>query len=89
MNTRSIFRRFDCKIGRHIGVLFISWVLVGGLASAALASEPKQGGALVFGAENEFAGFDLLKARGLAICDAIAMNTIMERLFDSDKAVFE
>jgi ABC-type transport system substrate-binding protein len=46
------------------------------------AMEPKSGGTLVFGAENEFAGFDALKARGFAICDAIANAVIQERLFD-------
>ncbi len=49
------------------------------------ADEPGSGGRLVFGAENEFAGFDVLKARGFAICDAIANNTVQERLFGLDK----
>ena len=46
--------------------------------------EPKSGGRLVFGVENEFAGFDAIKIRGLAICGAIANNTVNERLFDLD-----
>ena len=46
----------------------------------------KSGGTLSFGAENEFAGFDVIKASGFAICDAVVMNTVMERLFDVDDA---
>ncbi len=48
------------------------------------AQNPKNGGKLVFGVENEPAGFDVIKARGLAVCDAIIANTVMERLFDMD-----
>lgn len=60
--------------------LFVGCFSVG----STLAAEPRSGGTLIFGAENEFAGFDMLKTRGFAICDAIANNTIQERLFDMD-----
>lgn len=51
----------------------------------ARAAEPKSGGTLVFGTENEFAGFDALKTRGFAVCDAIANAAIHERLFEWDE----
>lgn len=54
------------------------------LVCTSQAMAPKSGGTLVFGAENEFAGFDVLKARGPAICDMIANATVQERLFEMD-----
>lgn len=74
-----------CLMGRMLCWMVAATFLVFAMGSLSGATEPKSGGTLVFGAENDFAGFDLLKARGFAICDAIAMNTIMERLFDSDE----
>ncbi len=55
-------------------------------ASACMAAsgEGLSGRILTFGVENEFGGFDALKAAGFAICDAIALHTICERLFDMD-----
>ena len=47
-------------------------------------AEAQAGGTLTFGTENEFSGFDVLKATGFAINDAIANSTICERLFDMD-----
>lgn len=49
------------------------------------SEEPKYGGQLVFGAENDFIGFDAIKNRGFPIIDAIANNTIQERLFGLDE----
>lgn len=54
-------------------------------AGASYAAAPKAGGTLTFGAENDFAGFELLKSSSrLAINGAIVANTIMEPLFLMD-----
>jgi ABC-type transport system substrate-binding protein len=55
------------------------------LANTALAANPKTGGTLRFGTENDFAGFEALKSSArLAINGSIAANTIMEPLFRMD-----
>lgn len=62
---------------------FFTFLLV--LAFPLFAAEPRPGGTLVFGVENnDFTGFDVIQARGFAPCDAIANLTMMERLFDLD-----
>ena len=49
------------------------------------ASDIKSGSILTFGAENEFAGFEVLKSGSrMAINGSIAANTIMEPLFRMD-----
>ncbi len=70
-------RRWKWFLGVSAIVIF-SFCLNG----TVLAMEPKKGGTLIFGVEEEFAGFDALKARGFAICDAIANSVIQERLFE-------
>jgi len=65
-----------------IGLALILWTA--GFLGAAAAQAPG-GGTLTFATENAFAGFDALKARGFAICDAIVNHTICERLFDMDE----
>lgn len=70
------------KIG--VTIATIATIVFAFYVRAANANEPQYGGRLVFGAENEFAGFDVLKVRGFAINDAIANNTIQERLFGLD-----
>lgn len=50
------------------------------------ASENRYGGTLIFGVEDEFAGFEAIQsASRLAINGAIAANTIMEPLFRMDQ----
>jgi 4-phytase/acid phosphatase/peptide/nickel transport system substrate-binding protein len=50
-----------------------------------LAADPRRGGTLRFGTENEFAGFEVLHSSSrLAINGSIAANTIMEPLFRMD-----
>ena len=76
-NTRSGNRKNSILIVA-MAMLFI----LQGYASMLYAAGPKTGGVLTFGAENEFAGFELLKAGNrLAINGATAANTIMEPLF--------
>lgn len=77
-------QRVTGNLKTNIYVSILSFVLVFFFAIIAHAAGPKTGGRLVFGAENEFAGFDILKIRGFAINDAIANNTILERLFGLD-----
>lgn len=67
-----------CKIGLILFCVLV-WI------SAGFAEPPKKGGTLVFGVENEPAGYDVVKARGLAVCDAVIANTVMERLFELDE----
>lgn len=77
----------NSTIGIH-RIFLILFVLVSTSAGfspgASSAAEPNQGGTLTFGAENDFRGFDPLKINALTICGAIAGDTILERLFDSD-----
>ncbi|MFO7713594.1 ABC transporter substrate-binding protein [Desulfosarcina sp.] len=54
--------------------------------SNTFAANPKMGGTLRFGTENDFAGFEVLKSSSrLAINGSVAANTIMEPLFRMDK----
>jgi 4-phytase/acid phosphatase/peptide/nickel transport system substrate-binding protein len=54
-------------------------------ANTLLAANPKMGGTLKFGTENDFAGFEVFKSSSrLAINGSIAANTIMEPLFRMD-----
>ena len=85
MKTASRQNGISDIFGRSF-ILILAIVFSCFYADETFAAGPELGGRLVFGAENEFAGFDPLKARGFAICDAIANNTIMERLFGLDKA---
>jgi len=64
----------------------LTFVLVGWFSTSnTIAAEPKLGGTLKFGTENDFAGFEVLKSSSrLAINGAIAANTIMEPLFRMD-----
>ena len=55
--------------GAVLTILAVLVFAVRGLTLPTQADEQKHGGTLVFGAENEFAGFDVLKTRGFAICD--------------------
>ena len=60
----------------------LAWFGIGN----AFATEPRTGGTLTFGTENDFAGFEVLKSSSrLAINGSIAANTIMEPLFRMDK----
>ena len=77
MAARNTFRK-----SLNAFVLFL--ILLTLIPFAHAAEAPRSGGVLHFGVENDFAGFDALKARGLAICGAIANNAINERLFDLD-----
>jgi 4-phytase/acid phosphatase/peptide/nickel transport system substrate-binding protein len=53
--------------------------------SRSIAGNPRQGGTLTFGAENDFAGFEVLTSSSrLAINGSIVANTIMEPLFRMD-----
>ncbi len=83
MGRFSDIRRVELK--RLAIVLAMVLMVFQIMAQAICAEEPRYGGSLTFGVEAEFAGFDVLKARGVAICDAIANITIQERLFDMDK----
>ncbi len=63
--------------------VLISALLV--LLNTNLVKAANRGKTLRFGAENEFAGFEVLKSTGrLAINGSIAANTIMETLFRMD-----
>jgi len=73
------------SLGNKLSVSIVAIVLIFFSANVSSAAGTRSGGRLVFGAENEFAGFDALKARGFAICDAIANNTVQERLFTLDE----
>ncbi len=81
---RPLSMLFICNRKSALLASLLSVVLICFFAGFVCAAGPKMGGRLVFGAENEFAGFDLLKVRGFAINDAIANNTIHERLFGLD-----
>ena len=60
-------------------------VIFCGLARPIPATEPRYGGTVVFGVEEDFAGFEVLQsASRLALNGAIAANTIMEPLFRLD-----
>ncbi|MGD9308216.1 MAG: ABC transporter substrate-binding protein [Desulfosarcina sp.] len=60
----------------------LTWFGIGN----AIAAEPRTGGTLTFGTENDFAGFEVLKSGSrLAINGSIAANTVMEPLFRMDK----
>ncbi|MGD9274046.1 MAG: ABC transporter substrate-binding protein, partial [Desulfobacterales bacterium] len=62
-------------------LIVIGWLCI----SNTFAAEPKTGGTLTFGTENDFAGFEVLKSSSrLAINGSIAANTIMEPLFRMD-----
>lgn len=76
--------RVTGNLKNKVYVSILSVVLIFFSTIIAYAAGPKPGGRLVFAAENEFAGFDVLKTRGFAINDAIANNTIQERLFGLD-----
>ena len=66
-------------------LLCIIGLMLAGWASTARAGDPRLGGVLNFGVENDFAGFDVLKSGSrLAINGAIANNTIQEPLFRID-----
>lgn len=54
----------------------------GGVPAA--ASEPVQGGSLTVGIENDFAGFDPIRARFLGPMDRNVAMAVQERLFDLD-----
>lgn len=75
------------KKAAWVAAFFITTVFLTALFTApAAALEPRHGGILTFGVENEFAGFDALKSGArLAINGAIANNTIQEPLFRMDK----
>jgi 4-phytase/acid phosphatase/peptide/nickel transport system substrate-binding protein len=63
-------------------LVLLGWFCIG----STFAAEPRMGGTLKFGTENDFAGFEVLKSSSrLAINGSIAANTIMEPLFRMDK----
>ena len=67
-------------------LLIVVGLVLAGWASTAKAAEPRLGGVLNFGVENDFAGFDVMKSGSrLAINGAIANNTIQEPLFRLDR----
>ncbi len=86
-----MFRK-EMKSGSIVVKTCLALVLAAGITAltpgigpnSVFAGEGRVGGSMVFGVENEFAGFDVLKVRGLAICGAIANNTILEPLFRMD-----
>jgi ABC-type transport system substrate-binding protein len=68
-----------------IAVLMFALLAWFGIGNA-FAAEPRTGGTLTFGTENDFAGFEVLKSSSrLAINGSIAANTIMEPLFRMGK----
>lgn len=76
-NTLSCMRR---KTFLTVSITLL--IILLGHASILYAAGPKAGGVLTFGAENEFAGFEMLKSGSrLAINGSTAANTIMEPLF--------
>ena len=60
-------------------------MVLAGVAFDPLVVSAQAKATLIFGAENEFAGFDAIKTSGFAICDAIANHTVQERLFGTDE----
>jgi 4-phytase/acid phosphatase/peptide/nickel transport system substrate-binding protein len=65
------------------GIYTVTVLLLGLLVSPVTGAQ--HGGTLIFGADNEFAGFETLtSASRLAINGSIAANTIMEPLFRMD-----
>ena len=78
----------NSKNMRIVAMALVTMVLLGGFCiSPGWAVEPKSGGTLRFGTENDFAGFEVLKSSSrLAINGAIAANTILEPLFRMDNA---
>lgn len=80
-------RKSAFEIGRKTVVftILVLWCMVFFQPAILQAKEPESEGTLTFGAENDFAGFELLESSSrLAINDAIAANTIMEPLFRMD-----
>ncbi len=72
--------------GMRRGAWFIMVVMIAmatwGSWNEAGAADPRHGGVLEFGMENEFSGFDAIKTKGgIAINTAIANNAIHEQLF--------
>lgn len=68
-----------------VAVFTAFWIACGPLGAAS-APQPRYGGTLRFGVENEFAGFEVLQsASRLAINGATAANAIMEPLFRLDE----
>ena len=75
-NQRSVYQK-----QRHFMVMLLMALLFIAPGTTR-AGEVKRGGMLLFGAENEFAGFEVIKSGSrLAINGAVAANTIMEPLF--------
>jgi ABC-type transport system substrate-binding protein len=76
-----------CAVRRYAAVAGL-WLLsaVAGPAqgAAATAAGPEYGGTLTMGVEQEFRGFDPVKAKYLAIGDRSVIGAIEERLFDMD-----
>jgi len=77
-------KKANCRWIGMLCVILLAFLLV--VPNSAYSKDVKYGGVLTFGAENEFAGFELLKsAARLAINGSIAANTIMEPLFQMDE----
>ena len=83
MTGECIGRRNTVRFGITIALMFFLTGLVPGATS--YAANPRVGGTLKFGTENDFAGFEVLQSTSrLAINGSIAANTIMEPLFRMD-----
>ena len=86
MNTLT-GKQIDVSVNRSTWIMVLSMMvcLCGILVGGVLAAGTNMGGTLIFGTENDFAGFEALKSGSrLAINGAIAANTIMEPLFRMD-----
>ncbi len=78
---RGTQRNYQICVALVSVIAVIGWLGI----STTFAAEPKTGGTLTFGTENDFAGFEVLKSSSrLAINGSTAANTIMEPLFRMD-----
>ena len=72
-----------CAMARGLCLLaLVGSLLQGGAVSA---SGPVQGGSLTVGIEEDFVGFDPIKARFLGAMDRNVLMAVQERLFDLDE----
>jgi len=74
-----------CALRRYAGVVGL-WLLsaLAGPGPGAVAAGPEYGGTLIMGVEQEFRGFDPLKAKYLGVGDRSVIIAIEERLFELD-----
>lgn len=70
-------------VARGLCLLALAAILVQG--ASASASGPVQGGSLTVGIEEDFVGFDPIKARFLGAMDRNVLMAVEERLFDLDE----